>query len=603
VVSTHSQELAPGTVVDRYEIDGLLGSGGFGAVYSARHTFLGQRVALKLLHREHVESHDAVERFFREARAAAAVGSPHIIQVHDCGLTADQVPFLAMELLEGRDLAGLLGKGKGETPSHERFDLDRSASITLQVLDGLAAAHGAGIVHRDLKPANIFLVGAPGSDEDFVKLLDFGVSKVQLGALETALTQTGMWLGTPMYMAPEQFKDSRVVDRRADLYSAAVILYQMLADRLPHDAETPIEAAYRATMEPPPPLESIAPHVPIAVCRVVERGLAKDPEARWSDALSFSMALRSSLSGTGATQPSLGVTAGPAVTQPESGASFGVAAIRTATDSQGHTNQNPVAPEMASPTSASASGYGQTGVGAPEPRRFGLWAALIVTAALLGGAVAVIIFMLLDVGGDDENVPRPVVTTPPVVQSNVPIPTMPAPPYGSHEPAPPANPYPQAPATPTWPGASGIPPMSPTPVVTPQPVPATPGRPWNGEIISNPDHTPQPTPPAPVAGSSPIEFGEPRIVGDLDANAIYQVFALAQPGMERCRRGVANQVQVQAHIHSSPGRVTLVRPSASNTGPEDVARCCGNVFRSSVPSGWNPGNSGIIFFDVMLQAR
>ena len=107
VVSTHSQELAPGTVVDRYEIDGLLGSGGFGAVYSARHTFLGQRVALKLLHREHVESHDAVERFFREARAAAAVGSPHIIQVHDCGLTADQVPFLAMELLEDRDLAGL----------------------------------------------------------------------------------------------------------------------------------------------------------------------------------------------------------------------------------------------------------------------------------------------------------------------------------------------------------------------------------------------------------------------------------------------------------------------------------------------------------------
>ena len=651
-VSSPSQEILPGAKVDRYEIIELLGGGGFGAVYAARHTFLGQRVALKLLHREHMGSHDAVERFFREARAAAAIGSPHIIKVHDCGLTDDNTPFLAMELLEGRDLASLLGRGKGNTPSHQRFDLERSVDICLQVLDGLAAAHGAGIVHRDLKPANIFLASNESTDEDFVKLLDFGVSKVQLGALETALTQTGMWLGTPMYMAPEQFKDSRVVDQRADLYSAAVILYQMLSDRLPLDAETPMEAAYRATVEPPPPLQEIAPHVPLAVCRVVERGLAKDPSARWPDALSFAMALRESLSES-PIQPSFGVPAAPAITQPEPGATPWTAPSQTAPafepyDSVTSASAAAGAQPLPTPTPMSGAAVAETPspsvfgggqvtetpsiAGAPK-RRFGLWTALILTAALLGGAVAVIIVMLVIVG-DNRGGASPDLAQQPQSPASVPIPTMPAPPYSA---TPQVIPQPQPPSAPSWPGTvNAAPQPSPLPQPTPNPrggpwrggiienpdTPPTPqpaapplnpampqptpnpgGRPWRGGIITDPSETPPALPPPPAPGSSPIEFGEPRIVGELDANEIVRVFELSRRGMARCRRNVPNQVRVQAHIHTSPGRVTLARPAGDNMGPEDVARCCGNAFRSAVPSGWNPGSSGIIFFDVTLQAR
>jgi serine/threonine-protein kinase len=286
-----SRELAPGTRIDRYEIVGTLGSGGCGVVYAARHVHLDKTVALKLLHRNLVQSEEAVERFFREARAAAAVGNPHIVRVLDCGTSMNGQPFLAMEFLKGVTLSSLLEGGN-------RLEVDRAVAIAVQTLDGLAAAMEAGIVHRDLKPGNIFLTRDPDSGADFVKILDFGVSKVHQSAYEKALTGTGALLGTPRYMAPEQFKGAHDVDHRADLFAASVVLFQMLAGQLPFKGETPIEIAHRATVDPPLDLHELAPDVPVELCNVIYRGLEKLPEDRWQDAQSYAEVILSSVGHT-----------------------------------------------------------------------------------------------------------------------------------------------------------------------------------------------------------------------------------------------------------------------------------------------------------------
>jgi serine/threonine-protein kinase len=295
-----------GTQVDRYYVERLLGGGGMGAVYRARHVHLDQPVALKLLKANLAASRDMVERFVREAKAAAAIGNPHIIRVSDFGVSNDGRAFLAMELLDGRDLEELIRQEKTLAPA-------RAVRIALQVLDGLGAAHAAGIVHRDLKPANIFLV--PG---DQVKLVDFGVSKVQAAPGVSSLTQTGMVMGTPMYMAPEQFKGAREVDGRADLYAVGVTLYQMLSGALPYDAPTYESLILQIYTEPPKPLAQVAPSVPAALAAVVERGMAREPAQRYGTAKEFADALRAAMVGIGdalpAAPPPAPVAAGASVT-------------------------------------------------------------------------------------------------------------------------------------------------------------------------------------------------------------------------------------------------------------------------------------------------
>ncbi len=181
--------------IDRYLIERELGRGSFGAVYKARHSVIGRDVALKVLHPERATSPSVLERFLGEARAVAAIGSPHIVQVFDAGLTPDGKAFLAMELLEGEDLAQHLARQGRLSPA-------AAVSIAREVLLGLAAAHRAGVVHRDLKPANIFLARA--SDGSLhAKVLDFGISKIARPVGEE-LTMTGTMLGTPHYMTPDQ---------------------------------------------------------------------------------------------------------------------------------------------------------------------------------------------------------------------------------------------------------------------------------------------------------------------------------------------------------------------------------------------------------------
>jgi eukaryotic-like serine/threonine-protein kinase len=241
------------TQIDRYLVERFLGGGGMGAVYRARHVMLDQLMALKLLKAGLGDRQEILDRFVREARAAAAIGNPHIVRVSDFGIAPDGRAFLAMELLDGRDVEQALKQEGPIAPG-------RAVGIVLQALDGLGAAHAAGIVHRDLKPGNIFLLPVPGGE--LVKLVDFGVSKMGMGAPTPSLTQTGSLVGTPLYMAPEQLRGARDVDLRADLYAMGVTLFEMLSGRSPWDApsyESLILAVYG---EPPRPLRGLAPHVP-----------------------------------------------------------------------------------------------------------------------------------------------------------------------------------------------------------------------------------------------------------------------------------------------------------------------------------------------------
>ncbi|MBE2251735.1 MAG: serine/threonine protein kinase, partial [Myxococcus sp.] len=280
-----------GARVDRYQVESLLGTGGFGAVYKARHVHTDARVALKVLKRHLGSDPGMVERFLREARAAAAVGSPHIVGVLDAGQSAEGTPFLALELLEGVDLKDL---ATNEAPLPPM----RVVLLCLQVLDGLDAAHRKGIVHRDMKPANAFVVrrvDERGTDKDFVKLLDFGISKMHAEGGTSGLTMTGVAMGTPSYMAPEQFFDARSVDARADVYSVAVMMYELLSGRLPLDASSYAELIVKVRTEAPLPLSQVAPTVPKALADAVMVGLAKEKEHRWPSAKEFANALRAAM--------------------------------------------------------------------------------------------------------------------------------------------------------------------------------------------------------------------------------------------------------------------------------------------------------------------
>lgn len=253
----------------RYRLLRRLSGGGMGAVYEARHEGLASTVAVKLMHEQLVYRHDAVRRFMNEARAAAQLGHPNIVQCTDVGHLPNGAPFLVMELLRGHDLAT-------ELQEHGAMSVERALGIVRQIGAGLEAAHRAGIVHRDLKPHNVFLVdsGAPG---DHVKLLDFGIARF---SHLTTPTRTGTPLGTPAYMAPEQFRDASNVDARADVYALGVLIYEMLTGRRPFDAESAPELALQIAEGRYPGIGELREEVPTVVRSTVKRAMATDPDGR-----------------------------------------------------------------------------------------------------------------------------------------------------------------------------------------------------------------------------------------------------------------------------------------------------------------------------------
>jgi hypothetical protein len=270
------QDQRVGTILDgKYELVRLIGEGGMGAVYEATHKLIGRRMAVKFLHAFYAANPEVITRFQREAQAAAQIGHENIIEVTDMGTASDGAPYLVMEYLEGSDV-------KGAIEADGRLSTKRTAHILVQALGALQAAHDVGIIHRDLKPENIFLT-TKGINPDYVKLLDFGISKFRTFDNEgvKGLTQTGTVLGTPHYMSPEQARGEQNLTPQSDIYAMGVILYQMLTGQLPFDAANYNALLIKILTEEPPPIEALNPELPPVLVGIVKRAMARDTAARF----------------------------------------------------------------------------------------------------------------------------------------------------------------------------------------------------------------------------------------------------------------------------------------------------------------------------------
>jgi serine/threonine-protein kinase len=279
--------LQAGQLFGNFRVVRLIGEGGFGEVYLVENQLIQRRAAVKVLHAELAQNAELVQRFLNEARAASAICHPNIVEVLDAGSTPDGDPYILMEFLEGVSLQKRLA-------DRGRHALPRVLDIANQVGSALVAAHAAGIVHRDLKPENLFLVPDPRAPNgERVKILDFGIAKIRLGSSSggTVKTRTGMIVGSPAYMSPEQCKDSADVDVRSDVYSLATILYELLVGTTPHVAASGTELLVMHLTRTPTPLRALVPHVPARVDAAIMRGLARDREDRFDSMGSFVAAL------------------------------------------------------------------------------------------------------------------------------------------------------------------------------------------------------------------------------------------------------------------------------------------------------------------------
>lgn len=281
-----SDALVGQVIAQRYRVNKLIGEGGFGAVYKAQHTGTGDEVAIKVLHTEQAGNAEVVARFQDEAAVTASLKQPHTVRVFDFGQTASGDLYLAMEFLEGTTLTKVLD-------AEQPLGYERIGHIALQVLKSLAEAHSRGLVHRDLKPDNIFLQTVFG-EEDFVKVLDFGIAK-SLATGSQSRTATGVIVGTPPYMSPEQARGTGI-DTRTDLYALGCILFEALTNRVPFQAETAIDTLIQRITQPPPdPRGRCLTPTPEAFCDVVLKAMATQPEMRFGSAQEMSKALAEAL--------------------------------------------------------------------------------------------------------------------------------------------------------------------------------------------------------------------------------------------------------------------------------------------------------------------
>ena len=262
-----------GTSVGNYRLDQLIGQGAFGSVYLAIHPNIQRKIAVKVLDKHQP---DVIKRFMAEARAASSINHPNIIEIFDQGETEDGHFYYYMEALEGEDLERIVQR---QVRKHGRMSPTEAAPYIQQVCSALHAAHGQGIVHRDLKPENIFLVGGEGG---VVKVLDFGIAKLlEAEAGEGGGTKTGMIMGTPLYMAPEQCAGRvRDISARSDIYSIGVMIYYCLGGRHPFKSDAYTQILMDHINEPPPPLGDLEPSLPGDLVDLVMSCLAKDPAER-----------------------------------------------------------------------------------------------------------------------------------------------------------------------------------------------------------------------------------------------------------------------------------------------------------------------------------
>lgn len=267
-----------GTTFDhRYKIERLLGEGGMGFVYLARHKVIDKKVAVKVLRADMARDREILERFLQEARAASSIGNPHIIDISDFGDLPDGSTYFVMEFLDGKSLIQLY-----ETEKSKRLPADLVVRIAIQMANGLAAAHERGIIHRDLKPENIFIIQR-GADKEFIKILDFGIAKVATSG-DNKLTRAGAVFGTPHYMSPEQAAGAPL-DHRTDVYSLGVMLYEMVSGQLPFVADNFMGILSQHMYQPATPLSKLGldPACPEELEAIIFKCLSKTPEERYPD--------------------------------------------------------------------------------------------------------------------------------------------------------------------------------------------------------------------------------------------------------------------------------------------------------------------------------
>ncbi len=276
----------PGQIIDgKYRIVRLLGTGGMGAVFEGENVRIRRRVAIKMLHNSVSSQPDVIARFEREAQAAALVGSDHICEVIDLGVLPDQTRYMVMEYLDGDTLSGLIKKMGRLLPL-------QSIPILVQILNALGAAHAAGIIHRDLKPDNVFILPQKGGVQNFVKILDFGVSKFsQLSGEAMNVTRAGAVVGTPYYMSPEQARGSSAIDQRTDIYAIGVLLYQATTGQVPYQAETFNELLFKIVLEVAPPPQTYVPDLDPEFAAIIQRAMAREPDQRFQSCQQFRDAL------------------------------------------------------------------------------------------------------------------------------------------------------------------------------------------------------------------------------------------------------------------------------------------------------------------------
>lgn len=272
-----------GIIVDgKYDICQRIAAGGVGTVYRARHRYTGRVVALKLLHEQYSRDRSMSERFLREAKAAADIGHPNIVDVVDAGVDDEVGVYVAFELLEGFDLA--------EALKQKTLSIRQSLDVVDAVLDALHAAHLAGVIHRDVKPPNIFLVPGEGGSLH-VRVLDFGAAKRQQVSAEESLTTVGTVIGTPAYMSPEQ-ASGHPVDPRTDVWSVGAVLFRAFADRPPFTEKNPNLLLACIIRDTAPSLGELRPDLHPALIGVVDKALAREPSLRFQSAEEMRNALR-----------------------------------------------------------------------------------------------------------------------------------------------------------------------------------------------------------------------------------------------------------------------------------------------------------------------
>ena len=275
---------APGDLIaGKYEVIKLIGSGGMGYVVSAMHVELGEVVALKFLRPEALQIEELVERFSREARAAAKIRSEHVARVFDVGVLPDGVPFIVMEHLAGQDLADVLQE-RGPLP------IKVAVEYVMQACEALAAAHASGVVHRDIKPENLFLT-KHAQGLDFIKILDFGISKVALAPGKRGFVRTMMPLGSPVYMSPEQIRSSDQVDARTDIWSLGCVLFELLTGTVAFNEPSLMQLSAAILEHDPVPLRELVEDAPVELEEVVLRCLEKDADKRYGNIAELAIAL------------------------------------------------------------------------------------------------------------------------------------------------------------------------------------------------------------------------------------------------------------------------------------------------------------------------